>query len=49
MLENPVSLETIKNDTTLNNIALVRQQRLSVMPITEDDFNRIIDFQEQRG
>ncbi len=44
MLENPVSLETIKNDTTLNNIALVRQQRLSVMPITEDDFNRIIEF-----
>ncbi|MEJ5244732.1 MAG: EVE domain-containing protein [Bacteroidota bacterium] len=44
MLENPVSLDTIKNDGTLNNIALVRQQRLSVMQITEDDYNRIIEF-----
>ncbi len=44
LLDNPVSLEVIKNDTILNKIALVKQQRLSVMPITEDDYIRIIEF-----
>lgn len=38
----PVSLETIKNDKILSNIALVRQSRLSVMPLTQAEFDRIV-------
>ena len=32
-LKNPVSLESIKKDKRLKNIGLVKQARLSVMPI----------------
>ncbi len=32
-LENPVSLEMIKKNKSLQNLALIRQSRLSVMPI----------------
>ncbi len=44
MLEKPVSLDTIKQDNILNKIALVKQQRLSVMQITEKEYNRIVEF-----
>jgi len=44
MLEKTVSLDRIKKDNILNNIALVKQQRLSVMPITEEEYHRIIEF-----
>ena len=37
-----VSLEEIKNSSILQNIALVRQSRLSVLPLTEDEFDCII-------
>lgn len=42
IFEKPVSLSIIKNDNILMNIPLVKQQRLSVMPITEIEFNQII-------
>tara|TARA_B100000963_G_scaffold269140_1_gene237283 strand:+ start:4108 stop:4515 length:408 start_codon:yes stop_codon:yes gene_type:complete len=41
-LEKPVSLEQIKLNHKLRNIALVKQSRLSVMPITEVEWNEII-------
>jgi predicted RNA-binding protein with PUA-like domain len=41
-LKKPVSLEQIKNDPLLSNIGLIRQSRLSVMPLLEDEFNRIL-------
>lgn len=41
-LKNQVSLARIKADDTLQQIGLIRQSRLSVMPVTEDEFNRII-------
>jgi len=44
MLQKPVSLETVKNDIVLKNIALVKQQRLSVMPISEIEYIRIIEL-----
>jgi predicted RNA-binding protein with PUA-like domain len=41
-LPHPVSLETLKAHPTLQNIALIRQSRLSVIPITAEDFAEII-------
>lgn len=43
-LEHPVSLEIIKHDGLLHNIGLIKQQRLSVMPLKEHEFNRIIEL-----
>ncbi len=37
----PVSLATIKSDPQLEEIALVRRSRLSVVPITAREFRRI--------
>ena len=37
-----VSLDQIKSDTHLQNIALIKQSRLSVMPLTEAEFERIV-------
>ena len=41
-LDNPVSLEQIKQDPLLSQIALVRQGRLSVMPLKAEEFDRIV-------
>lgn len=45
----PVSLEEIKNSSILQNIALVRQSRLSVLPLTEDEFDCIIHLASSAG
>src|SRR5690606_35472558 len=42
-LKKPVTLETIKADEQLQDIALVRQGRLSVMPLKREHFDRIIE------
>lgn len=39
-----VSLDAIKNEKTLENIALIKQSRLSVMPLTEQEHDRIIEM-----
>ncbi|MFM2284856.1 MAG: hypothetical protein RLZZ543_353 [Bacteroidota bacterium] len=41
-LKNPVTLEQIKADEQLANIGLIRQSRLSVMPLTNAEFDRIL-------
>ena len=41
-LKKPVSLEKIKLNDKLKNIALVKQSRLSVMPIKKVEWNEII-------
>ncbi|WP_257657223.1 EVE domain-containing protein [Parapedobacter lycopersici] len=41
-LKKPVTLEVIKADEQLQDVALVRQGRLSVMPLTRAHFDRII-------
>lgn len=41
-LPRPVTLGEIKRAPPLRNIQLVRQSRLSVMPLTAAEFNRII-------
>ena len=41
-LAQPVSLAAIKADAALRGIALVKQSRLSVMPLEKDQFERIL-------
>lgn len=46
-LKNPVGLDVIKSDKKLQNISLVRQGRLSVMPLKQAEFDRILELSEQ--
>ena len=41
-LAQPVSLAQIKAEPMLANMALIRQSRLSVMPVTRDEFELIL-------
>lgn len=41
-LKRPVTLEEIKGDPSLADIPLVRQSRLSVMPLPRQAFDRIV-------
>jgi len=41
-LKNPVSLDQIKENSKLQNIALVKQSRLSVMPLKKTEWDIII-------
>jgi predicted RNA-binding protein with PUA-like domain len=43
----PVSLEMIKKDERLENIALLKQSRLSVMPLKREEFDAIIQLSER--
>ncbi len=45
-LKKAVSLETIKSVPMLENISLVRQGRLSVMPLTKAEFDKILELGE---
>ena len=41
-LKNPVSLDQIKKNNKLKNIALIKQSRLSVMPLNKIEWDTII-------
>jgi len=43
-LKNPVSLATIKADPRLQNMALVRLGRLSVQPVTEEEWGIVLEL-----
>jgi predicted RNA-binding protein with PUA-like domain len=43
-LKRPVTLEEIKADTRLKDIGLVRQGRLSVMALKQEEFDRILEL-----
>ena len=45
-LKKPVTLGIIKADRALKEIPLIRNSRLSVMPLTEAQFNRILELGE---
>ena len=47
-LKKPVSLETIKNDKRLAEMALVRIGRLSVQAVTEKEWRIIIEMSEKK-
>ena len=46
-LKRPVSLKEIKTIPKLSSIALIKQSRLSVMPITKNEWNIIIKISEK--
>ena len=41
-LPTPVTLAQIKDESKLANIALIKQSRLSVLPLTKTEFDRIL-------
>ncbi|MCL4244895.1 MAG: EVE domain-containing protein [Candidatus Dadabacteria bacterium] len=41
-LKNPVTLANIKKEKSLQNIALLKQGRLSVVPVTKDEYDTIL-------
>ncbi len=43
-LKSPVTLDIIKTDKLLKDIPLLRQSRLSVMPLTKAQFNRLLQL-----
>lgn len=43
-LKNPVSLDQIKAEESLKDISLVRQGRLSVMPLKAEEFDKILEM-----
>lgn len=45
-LSQPVSLEQIKADERLQNIALIKQSRLSVLPLRREEFDIILEMSE---
>ncbi len=45
-LTRPVTLAEIKADKLLKNIYLVKQGRLSVMPLEEKEFNHILELSQ---
>ena len=47
-LRKPVTLTQIKEDKQLLNIALVRLSRLSVQPVTEDEWVRIMELAQMK-
>jgi len=42
-LKSAVTLNDIKNDKALENIALLKQSRLSVSPVTDREFKIILE------
>jgi predicted RNA-binding protein with PUA-like domain len=43
-LPSPVTLAEIKADPSLTEIALIKQSRLSVMPLTSAEYLRILEM-----
>ena len=43
-LKHPVSLESLKIDSVTEAMALIKQSRLSVTPVTEKQFARILEL-----
>lgn len=43
-LKTPVSLEAVKKDPRLGAVPLIKQSRLSVMPLAEEEFQAILDL-----
>ena len=47
-LKNPVTLTQIKQESSLKEISLVRQGRLSVMPLSKKEFDKILEMSESK-
>ena len=46
-LKNPVSLEEIKANPKLSSIALIKQSRLSVMPLSKNEWDIILEISQK--
>ena len=46
--DRPVSLAEIKSEPALKNLPLIRQSRLSVMPVERPHFDRILRMGKTR-
>jgi predicted RNA-binding protein with PUA-like domain len=44
-LQHPVSLKTIKEDPQLQQMALLRLGRLSVQPVTQQEWERVLQYE----
>lgn len=47
-LKHPVSLQQIKEDKRLSNMALIKISRLSVQPVKEEEWNMIMEKSKKR-
>lgn len=47
-MKKPVSLAMIKGDPSLQTMALLRRSRLSVVPVTREEFEHILELGETR-
>lgn len=45
--EKPITLDEIKQNSDLQNMALIKQSRLSVIPLSETEFKTIIELTEK--
>ena len=45
-LQNPVSLDRIKEEPRLAEMVLVKNSRLSVQPVTDEEWKIILDLAE---
>ena len=43
-LKKPVSLKQIKSESRLANMAIIKLSRLSVTPVTEDEWNTVLEL-----
>jgi predicted RNA-binding protein with PUA-like domain len=43
-LKEPVTLAAMRDHPSLSNFSLIRQSRLSVMPVTKDEFQAILEM-----
>lgn len=43
-LKKPVTLDALKKDADLKNLGLVRNSRISVSPVTDGEFRRILEL-----
>ena len=48
-LKRPITLAAIKSDWLLKGMVFARQSRLSVSPVTEEQFQRILELAETKG
>jgi len=48
-LKTPVTLAVIKKTPALKNMALLKQSRLSVMGVTETEFEKLVELGEGKG
>ena len=48
-LKQPVTLGTIKADKSLQDLLLIRNSRLSVTPVTETQFHRLLALAQTKG